>query len=284
MSKSSKRSLRITTLAAAVVVASTLGAVGFSTVANATPTTPTAAHTSSPKPTIVLVHGAWADSSSFGSIGSRLRHAGYTVVDFANPLRSLSSDASDLDSFLEVKTSGPVILVGHSYGGAVITEAATSQPQVKGLVYIDAFAPDLGDSIASLSAASGAGVPSSAFDAVPFTGAAAGDMDLYLKQDAFDTTFANGLPKHEQDELFAAQEPLALGALSDKATITPAWKTLPSWYVEGTEDKSVSPALQQEMATRAHSHITSVKAGHLSMLKFPGTITHVIETAATTAH
>jgi pimeloyl-ACP methyl ester carboxylesterase len=264
---------------AAVLVAGSLAAVGATSSANADTTPATKV-----KPTVVLVHGAWADGASFGSIGSRLRQDGYPVLDFANPLRSLSSDSADLASFLKVKTAGPVILVGHSYGGAVITEAATSDPDVKGLVYIDAFAPDKGESLASLSASVGASVPTTAFDGVPAAGLPTGDVDLYLKQGPFDTTFANGLPKREQEELFARQEPLAAGALSETATETPAWKTLPSWYVEGTEDKSVSPALQQKMAVRAHSHITTVKAGHLSMLAFPGTITHVIETAATASH
>ncbi|PYY36421.1 alpha/beta fold hydrolase [Curtobacterium sp. MCBD17_030] len=278
MSKKSTRSLRITA-AAAVLVAGSLTAIGASGAANAQVATPAA----QVKPTVVLVHGAWADGASFGSVGSRLRHDGYTVLDFATPLRSLAGDTADLDSFLKVKTIGPVILVGHSYGGEVVTQAATSDPDVKGLVYIDAFAPDQGESIASLSASVGASVPTTAFDAVPYAGAAAGDVDLYLKQDAFDATFANGFSQKEQDELFARQEPLAAGALTEKATVAPAWKTLPSWYVEGTQDKSVSPALQEKMATRAHAHITKVDAGHLSMLKYPGTVTRVIEQAATTA-
>jgi pimeloyl-ACP methyl ester carboxylesterase len=277
MSKKSTRTLRVVA-AATVLVAGSLAAVSVAGAASAQPALP--AHV---KPTVVLVHGAWADGASFGSVGSRLRHDGYTVLDFATPLRSLAGDTADLDSFLEVKTTGPVILVGHSYGGEVVTQAATSDPQVKGLVYIDAFAPDQGESIASLSASVGASVPTTAFDAVPSAGAPAGDMDLYLKQDAFDATFANGFPKKEQDELFARQEPLAAGALTEKATIAPAWKTLPSWYVEGTQDKSVSPALQEKMATRAHSRITKVNAGHLSMLAHPATVTHVIEQAATTA-
>jgi pimeloyl-ACP methyl ester carboxylesterase len=273
----SKRSRRIA-VAVAALLAGSVAAVGMAGTANATTA---AVHPSTVKPTVVLVHGAWADGASFGSIGDRLTKDGYTVVDFANPLRSLRTDAADLDAFLQVKTTGPVVLVGHSYGGAVITEAATNQPEVKGLVYVDAFVPDQGESLASLSASAGASIPSSAFDAVPSAGAPAADADLYLKQDAFDTTFANGLPKREQQDLFARQEPIAAGALSETATIAPAWKTLPSWYVEGTEDRSISPALQQKMAERAHSRVTTVRAGHLAMLKAPGTVTRVIETAVT---
>jgi pimeloyl-ACP methyl ester carboxylesterase len=276
MTSHSKRSRRLA-LALTALLAGSVATVGVAGTANATPPV---AHPSRVKPTVVLVHGAWADGASFGSIGDHLTKDGYTVVDFATPLRSLSTDAADLDAFLTVKTSGPVVLVGHSYGGAVITEAATNQPEVKGLVYVDAFVPDRGESLASLSASAGASIPPSAFDAVPSAGAPAGDVDLYLKQDAFDTTFANGLPKREQQDLFARQEPIAAGALAETATIAPAWKTLPSWYVEGTEDRSITPALQQKMAERAHSHITTVRAGHLAMLKAPGTVTRVIETAA----
>jgi len=274
MSKNLKRSVRIAS-AAAIVVAGSIAAVGVSTTANAD-TTATAAQ----KPTVVLVHGAWADSASFGSIGTRLRNDGYTVRDFANPLRSLSGDAADLNSFLKVETSGPVILVGHSYGGAVVTQAAATDPQVKGLVYVDAFAPAAGESVLSLAATASTGDPSAAFDKVPYTGAPAGDAELYLKHDAFTTTLANGLPKQEQEELYSRQEPVTYSALNEKATAA-AWKTIPSWYVAGTQDKSIPLPLQEKMATRAHSHLTTVNSGHLSMLRHPGTITHVIEQAAT---
>lgn len=282
MSKFTKRSKRIASIAT-VLVAASVAAVGLGGAANATTAKASPTPTASAKPTIVLVHGAWADSASFGSIGYRLRHDGYTVRDFANPLRSLSGDAADLNSFLKVETSGPVVLVGHSYGGAVITEAATSDPQVKGLVYVDAFAPDKGESVLSLAATASTGDPSAAFDQVPYTGALTGDAELYLKKDAFDAELANGLPKKEQEELYARQEPVTLSALSEKAT-TPAWKTIPSWYVAGTNDQSIPIALQEKMATRAHSHLTTVPSGHLSMLRFPGTITGVIEQAASGKH
>jgi pimeloyl-ACP methyl ester carboxylesterase len=270
------RSPRLAVAAAALVAGALAAVVTVPSAAQAAP----AAHEHHAKPTVVLVHGAWADSASFGSIGRRLTQHGYTVVDFANPLRSLGGDAATLDSFLKVKTAGPVILVGHSYGGAVITEAATSDPDVRGLVYVDAFVPAEGESVLGLVSSATSGNPAAEFDAVPYAGAPAGDVDLYLKQDAFDATFATGLPKKEQRELFARQEPVTLAALSEKAT-APAWKTLPSWYVAGTQDKSVPIALQEKMAARAHSHLTEVKAGHLAMLQHPGTITRVIEDAAT---
>lgn len=266
-------------VAAAALVAGALAAVGAAAPATAQAAPAAHARPHEAKPTVVLVHGAWADGASFGSIGRRLTNAGYTVVDFANPLRSLSGDSATLNAFLKVKTAGPVILVGHSYGGAVITEAATTDPDVRGLVYIDAFAPAEGESVLGLVSSATSGNPAAAFDAVPYAGAPSGDVDLYLKRDAFDATFATGLPKKEQQELFARQEPVTLGALSEKAT-APAWRTLPSWYVAGTQDKSVPIALQEKMAARAHAHLTEVKAGHLAMLQHPATITRVIEEAA----
>jgi len=267
----SSRSRRLGT-AAAVLVAASLVTVGAGTAADASPAA--AAHTA--RPTVVLVHGAWADGASFGSIGRRLRGDGYTVVDFATPLRSLSGDSAALDAFLAVRTTGPVVLVGHSYGGAVITEAATSDPDVRALVYVDAFAPAAGESVLGLVSSATSGNPAAEFDAVP----AGATSDLYLKQDAFDATFATGLPEGEQQDLFARQEPVTLTALTEAAT-TPAWKTLPSWYVAGTEDGSVPIALQERMAARAHAHLTTVRAGHLAMLQQPGTITRVVEDAAT---
>ncbi|MFD0485388.1 alpha/beta fold hydrolase [Kineococcus sp. GCM10028916] len=269
------RSRRLT--AAAVLLLA--GSLATGTGAADAATHPSTNHTQA-KPTVVLVHGAWADGASFGSIQARLTHDGYTVLTFANPLKSLRTDSADLNSFLKVKTTGPVILVGHSYGGAVITEAATTDPRVRGLVYIDAFVPDQGESVLGLATSATPGDPSAAFDAVPYAGAPAGDAELYLTKGAFDATFATGLPKNQQQDLFARQEPVTLGALSQKAT-APAWKTLPSWYVAGTDDKSIPLALQQKMATRAHSQVTTVKAGHLAMLQHPATITHVIEEAAT---
>jgi pimeloyl-ACP methyl ester carboxylesterase len=275
----SSHSRRLVAAAAALVVGS-CAVVGTTGVASAR-TTAVAPQSHGARPTVVLVHGAWADGASFGSIGRHLTEDGYTVVDFANPLRSLSGDAATLGSFLKVKTSGPVILVGHSYGGAVITEAATSDPEVRGLVYIDAFAPAQGESVLGLVSSATSGNAAAEFDQVPYAGAPAGDVDLYLKHDAFDATFATGLPKREQQELFARQEPVTLSALTEKATTAPAWQTLPSWYVAGTKDRSVPIALQEHMAARAHAHLTEVDAGHLAMLQHPVTITHVIEKAAT---
>jgi len=231
---------------------------------------------SPPKPTIVLVHGAWADGSSWTPVTKRLQHDGYTVLAPPNPLRGLASDAAYLDAFLHQHTTGPVILVGHSYGGAVITNAAKSDPDIKALVYVDAFAPDEGESVLGLQG--GGGDPNALFDIVQYPGAPAGDVDLYLKTALFPDLFANGLPAPTTAALAAAQRPITLSALSEPSGPA-AWKALPSWYVVGTRDNILPPALQLTMARRAGSHITEIPAPHLAMHAAPRTVEHVIETA-----
>ncbi|MGY1840165.1 alpha/beta fold hydrolase [Modestobacter sp. SYSU DS0903] len=237
------------------------------------------------KPTVVIVHGAWTDAGSFSEVQQRLQRGGYTVLDFANPLRSLSGDSAGLASFLQSRTSGPVILVGHSYGGAVITEAATSDPDVRALVYVDAFVPEKGESLLALLSSAGPVDPSALFDMVPYPGSPEGDVDLYLKEAAFHATFANGLPREERDDLYARQRPITFGAVNEAAANEPAWKSLPSWYVAGSEDGSIPLELQERMASRAGAELTTVKAGHLAMTRFPAAVAKVIEEAATaTAH
>jgi pimeloyl-ACP methyl ester carboxylesterase len=136
----------------------------------------------SAKPTIVLVHGAWADSSSWGKVIPLLQQDGYTVLADPNPLRGLASDAAYLTAFMKGRTTGPVVLVGHSYGGAVITDAALHDPTVKALVYVDAFAPAKGQSCLGLiESIQGGPNPASLFQEVKYPGAPAGDADLYLK-------------------------------------------------------------------------------------------------------
>lgn len=239
-----------------------------------------ASHPNKPKPTIVLVHGAWADGSSWTDITRRLQGDGYTVRVPPNPLRSLSSDSATIRNFIST-LSGPIVLVGHSYGGAVITNAATGNQNVKGLVYVDAFAPAAGEAIFPLAGADSALAvdPTTVFDFVPYPGAPAGDVDLYLKHDTFVTSFASGVPRREAELLYPSQRPLTLGAGNDLSG-TPAYDTIRSWYVLGTRDLIITPTAQLFMAQRAHSTITRVKAGHLSLITEPGAITKVIEQAA----
>ena len=235
------------------------------------------------KPTIVLVHGAWADASSWSRVIKRLQSDGYTVYAPPDPLRGIATDSAYLAGFLKT-IQGPVVLVGHSYGGAVITNAATSDPEVKALVYVDAFIPDQGQTILQLvSAEPGSYLhpDSSTFTFVPF-GPGAGDVDLYVLPSVFPDAFANGLSPRLAAELAASQRPLALSALQEPSG-PPGWATIRSWSVIGTEDHVIPPAEQFVMSTHAGAQITQIDAPHLSMLADPGDVTHVIVEAARTA-
>jgi len=235
------------------------------------------------KPTIVLVHGAWADASSWSRVITRLQSDGYTVDAPPDPLRGVASDSASLASFLKT-IPGPVVLVGHSYGGAVITNAATSDPEVKALVYVDAFIPDQGQTILQLvSGAPGshlAGDPKTVFNFVPF-GPGAGDVDVYVKPRVFPDAFANGLSRTLAGELAASQRPLALSALQEPSG-PPAWATIRSWSVIGTQDHVIPPAEQLAMSRHAGARITEIAAPHLSMLADPSGVTDVILKAART--
>jgi pimeloyl-ACP methyl ester carboxylesterase len=234
------------------------------------------------KPTIVLVHGAWADGSSWDGVTSRLQKDGYTVYVPPNPLRSLSGDSADIASFLST-ISGPVVLVGHSYGGAVITNAATGNANVKALVYVDAYIPDQGQSLVDLTGPGSCFYVqdlSQVFDFVPIPGAPADDLDVYVKPDVFPGCFANGLPPKEGAVLAAEQRPITTEALNEESG-APAWKTIPSWAVVGLADHVIPPAGQLAMANNAGAQITEIDdAPHLSMISNPETVTHVIEQAA----
>jgi pimeloyl-ACP methyl ester carboxylesterase len=233
------------------------------------------------KPTIVIVHGAWSDSSPFNAVETLLSADGFTVTHFANPLRSLSGDTDYLAAFLTTRTSGPVVLVGHSYGGAVIGGAALSNPNVQALVYLNAFVPDEGETILDLAGHAGPVDPGALFDMAPFPGDH--NVDLYLQPGAFAGGFVNGLPEELAATFFAKQRPITFGALSEPARPNQAWKSLPSWYVAGSDDHSIPFETQLFMAERAGSTLTTVSTGHLSMAGEPQTVARVITEAATAA-
>jgi len=265
---------RLRLIIAAVIVAMAGLAIPLSQIASAR-TAEAAAAGDGPKPTIVLVHGAWADTSSWDGVIQRLQADGYTVYALPNPLRGLPDDPAYLADFLHT-ISGPIVLVGHSYGGTVITNAATGDPQVKALVYVDAFAPAQGQTLAQLLAAypGSCAVPAN-LNVVPFPGAPSGVGDAYIKQSVFPSCMANDLPASEANVLAATQEPIATIALT-QPTGVPAWKTIPSWAVVGTADHAIPPALQLAMSNAAHAHITTINASHLSMISHPSTVADVI--------
>lgn len=237
--------------------------------------------------TIVLVHGAWADSSGWEGVIARLLVDGYQVRTAPNPLRNLSSDSAYVASILST-IPGPIILVGHSYGGAVITNAATGNPNIKALVYINGFAPDEGETglqLASMTPPAGAslscvlGDPAEIFDAVPYPGAPAGDADLFIKQEVFPNCFANDMPAKQAAILAVTQRPLVLSTLVEPSG-PPAWKEIPSWFLVGTQDRVIPPYLQLFMAERASGQIVQVKAPHPAMISNPNAVVKLIETAA----
>ena len=270
----------------AVVLAVAGVLVSVSQIAPAGAATATAARGGGPKPIIVLEPGAWADGSSWDGVIGLLQADGYPVYAPPNPLRGLANDSATLSDFLKT-LSGPVILVGHSYGGMVITNAATGDPNVKALVYINAFIPALGETAFGLTAAQpGSCVGSAnAFLAVPYPGAPAGDFDTYLKTGpdlpypGFAQCFANGLPASRAAMLAATQRPIAFSAGSAASGI-PGWQTIPSWSLIGTADHVIPPAEQLFMSQRAHARITEINAGHLSLISHPGAVTRVIIAAA----
>ena len=242
--------------------------------------------TTSDKPTIVLVHGAWADGSSFAAVTAALQLDGYTVLLAPNPLRGVASDTKAVADFLAQATSGPVVLAAHSYGGVVITGAALTHPEVKALVYIDAYAPDNGESATSLTNERPGSLlnvtdPTTVFDFVlPAADASQGDYDSYIKRDRFHEIFADGLPAIESRVLGAGQSPATLGALGTPFTGTPAWKTIPSWFFVGTAAQVIPAAQQHHMAERAKGTVVEGKAPHLSMLAEPIKVSRLIIDAA----
>jgi pimeloyl-ACP methyl ester carboxylesterase len=239
------------------------------------------------RPVIVLEHGAWADASGWGKVILQLQQDGFTVYAPPNPLRGLPQDSAYLHDFLTQNPAlagRPVVLAGHSYGGAVITNAAVGDPQVKALVYVDAFIPDQGETVAQLAAAKPGSCliatnPADIFNLVPYPGAPSGDVDLYIKPSLVPGCFATGLPASQAAVLAATQRPLTASAFGEPSGV-PAWKTIPSWAVVGTDDHVIPPAELTFMAQRAGAHITDVDAGHLSMIADPGTVARVIERAA----
>jgi pimeloyl-ACP methyl ester carboxylesterase len=262
-------------LLAIVAAAASLGAGALL----ALPASAAPAAARAPKPTIVLVHGAFADASGLDTVVGRLQRDGYRVVAPANPLRSLSGDSAYLKALLKTVT-GPVVLVGHSYGGAVISNAATGNANVKALVYLAAYALEKGETIASIGTKfPGSHLTPGALNRVPLTGAGGG-ADLYIKPDKFrDVFLSNRLSAARAAVLAATQRP-PKAAVFAEASGTPAWKTIPSWYLVARQDHAIAPAAERSMAKRAKAHTVEVNAPHAVYLTDPGAVTRIILDAA----
>lgn len=242
--------------------------------------TPPAAHTTSgvAKPTVVLVHGAFADASGWNGVIQRLQSRGYKVVAPANPLRGLASDSAYIKSFLKT-VDGPIVLAGHSYGGAVISEAGADNPNVKALVYVAAFMPQEGESLGLLGDKFSGSELNTALDPRPYEGSAGSGTDLYIKQDKFREVFAADLPCGQANAMFAGQRPIDAVSFSEMATKA-AWHTVPSWAIVAKQDKAIAPDLERFEAQRAGSHTVEINSSHVAMTSHPDVVADVVMEAA----
>jgi pimeloyl-ACP methyl ester carboxylesterase len=223
------------------------------------------------KPSIVLVHGAFSDGSSWKKIISIFENEGFTVTAVQNPLRSLAEDVATTKRVIDAQ-KGDVVLVGHSYGGSVITDAAAGNDKVKALVYVAAFAPEAGETVGGLIGK---------FPPADLGTALAPDSAsfLYIDRTKFHHVFAEDIPEGEASVMAAAQKPIAASAFGE-STASATWKTVPSWYVVTTLDHAVNPELQRFMAKRIGAQITELKASHVPFLSQPEEISRVIKAAA----
>nr|WP_051813771.1 alpha/beta hydrolase [Kitasatospora sp. MBT63] len=247
----------------------------------ATPAGAADRHPDGPKPTVVLVHGAFADASGWNGVVERLQCAGYRVVAPANPLRGLAQDSTYIASVL-ASIEGPIVLAGHSYGGAVISTAAAGNPEVKALVYISALVPDTGEVIGELAARFPDTELGPALQPVPFTNAdGTSGTDLYVKPDKFRQVFAADLPENTTSVMAATQRPISASAFADTATAA-AWHTIPSWALVARQDKALGAQLERFEAERAHSTTVEIDASHVAMVSHPEAVTDLILAAAHT--
>ena len=252
-------------------------ALGLLALASACATAPASASTQ--KPTIILVHGAFAESASWDGVTSRLVRAGYPVIAAANPLRSVSGDAAYISSIVD-SVHGPVVLVGHSYGGTIISAAATGHDNVTALVFVSAFAPDAGETSFGLAGLYPGATLSGAL--APPVVLANGDNDLYIDQSKFRAQFAADVTVAEAALMAATQRPINAAAGSELSP-EPAWRTIPSYFIYGSADLNIPPAALAFMAGRASSrHTVEIRgASHVVMVSHAREVTALIEEAAT---
>jgi pimeloyl-ACP methyl ester carboxylesterase len=221
--------------------------------------------TENQNPSVVLVHGAYADGSSWSEVIRRLQDAGIPTTAVQNPLTSLTDDAAHTRRVLALQ-QGPVILAGHSFAGTVITEAGT-HPSVAGLVYIAARAPDAGEDYAALARRFPTPPASSGLVYTDGFGA--------LTENAFVNDFANGVKPNVARVLYAVQGRVSERLFHDRTTVA-AWRSKPAWYAISRQDRTISPALQRFLAERMQATTVEIEAGHLSLITHPRAVTQLI--------
>jgi pimeloyl-ACP methyl ester carboxylesterase len=260
-------------LATVALASVSLASFAFAATADARPTPA--------KPTVVLVHGAFADSSGWNGVIERLRDDGYPVRAAPNPLVDLPSDAATVRGFLD-SIKGPKILVGHSYGGAVITQAASGDPDVKALVYVAAFALDSNELLSDL-ANRPVAHPLPPLPTLPVQSKqpdGTTQTDIYLDPSHFRARFAGDLPRRVAADLAATQPPTGAATFASKLTVEPAWKTIPSWYLVAKQDQAIAPDLERFMARRIHAHTSQINGSHAVYISHPKAVARLAEQAA----
>ena len=223
------------------------------------------------KPTIVLVHGAFADGSSWAKVIPILENDGYSVIAVQNPLTSLADDVATTKRVIDAQ-KGPVVAVGHSYGGAVITAAAAGSSKVTALVYVAAFAPDAGEVLEA---------PAKKFDPPALSAALAPDAAgfLYIDRAKFHDAFCKDVPAADARVMAATQKPVNASVFA-AAVPGGAWKTIPSWYIVASDDRAINPELERFYAKRIGATTTEIKSSHVPFLSHPNEVAKVIEAAA----
>lgn len=223
------------------------------------------------KPSIVLVHGSWADGTSWQHVIPLLHQDGYTVVAVQNPLTSLPEDIATTKRVIDAQP-GPVVAVGHSYGGAVITGAAVGNPQVKALVYIAGWALSPGESVSQLIGK---------YEPSPLVKAIAPDAAgfLYIDREKFREVFAHDVSPVEAQVMAVAQKPAA-SITFEQSVESAAWQTTPSWYLLAQEDRAIPPELQRFMANRMDAKTTEIKSSHVPYISHPKEVASLIIEAA----
>ncbi|MEU8283888.1 alpha/beta hydrolase [Micromonospora sp. NPDC048905] len=230
-------------------------------------------------PTIVLIHGAFAGSSSWNGVIANLKRQGYPVIAVANPLRGVQKDAAYVRALLD-SLSGPVVMAAHSYGGLVMTEAADGASNVKALVYVASVSPDVGESVVGLLAKYPGSQLATSINMVPVPSDDGGmTMDQYLVQDKFPEVFAADVDRATAEIMAVTQRPASASAQEESVTKA-AWKTIPSWTLISTQDQGIPPDLQRFLADRAGSTTVEIAASHAVAVSQPGPVADLIDTAA----